>query len=265
MRRAIISCAAFVAAAAIGGRGAYASITFTPIGNPIWQAVGGVQFSAPIGTGDDGYNEFFTTQQAILPPPNSQFNPTNGQIIPGAPHPGPYNSEVITGVAAQGYKTGSVYNASDFSNGKGIWLGLEYVPNASAPSGYSPDSANGPIIPNSLFDINYSGETDRNGVLFDPNWTGSVLSVNEAEAGVATTSYAGFSHFPQFWAESIDFGPGNVPADGNYTETFTLLDTTGNGWILTNNFTVVPEPSSLGLALFAGVGLLRRRPARAQK
>src|SRR3954452_16071004 len=92
----IASCTAVI-------RTANASIVVTTIGDPVFLATDFHVFSAPYGTAASAYAEAVTTLETILPPPNHVFNPVL-TIGPGAPHPGPYTTEMGQGVAAAGYR-----------------------------------------------------------------------------------------------------------------------------------------------------------------
>src|SRR5262245_7505192 len=111
-----------------GGAAQAADVTFTPIGSPVWQPVGGELFSAPIGTALDNFAEFVDTQGKLMPSPNHQI--LNGVVVPGSAHAGPYDGEMSAGVTAQSYKRGPLFTAADFSNGNGVWVAFIVIPGA---------------------------------------------------------------------------------------------------------------------------------------
>src|SRR4051794_30497843 len=88
---------------------AAAEIAVTPIGTPSWQLVDMHQFSGPIGTGPD-FADFFATLSNLLPPPNHVPDPAAG-VLPGAPHPGPYDQELGNGVNSLGFNEKSTFSA----------------------------------------------------------------------------------------------------------------------------------------------------------
>ena len=99
--------------------------------------------------------------------------------------------------------------------------------------------------------------TLRNGVTFDDAWDFFIPDVNTAiDQG---TNYDGWSHQPIFEGEVAEFGPPGTPATGNYSTTIQYLDQQGNGWSVNWQYTVVPEPGSLGLIGVVAVAALRRR------
>jgi hypothetical protein len=48
----------------------------------------------------------------------------------------------------------------------------------------------------------------------------------------------GYSHFPNFVADTLEFGPGDVRAEGIYVYTVSMTDATGNGWNVSIRFRV---------------------------
>jgi hypothetical protein len=211
-------------------------VRLTPIGNPTWKPVDFHLFSAPIGTAATGFTEFLETLQALLPPPNHAVHPDLG-IGPGAPHVPPYDSELATGVANEGFHEGVRFKQSEFSNGEGVILAWMNVP-APGTTGSSPDFASGPIIPNSLFPIHFSGRTLHNGKVFS-EFSSDVPPLDTNLDPPFDVD--GHSHFPLFFAESAEFAPtGTANLRGSYQFEFQLIDQAGNGWRITAHFTVAP-------------------------
>ncbi len=204
-----------------------------PIGNPTWKPVDFHLFSAPIGTADTGYAEFGETVFGILPEPNHTYHP-DLFVGPGAPHDPPYDHEMADGVAAQGFREGVRFSQAEFSNGMGIyavWMNVPYP----GTTGSSPDFASGPVIPNSLFPIHVVAISNRNGQVFNPFvFDGYVPALDTVGFDVD-----GHSHFPMFIADNADFGPGGK-LRGSYTYQITMLDETGNGWLIEAHFAVAP-------------------------
>ena len=263
MRRVLLRSFVFVTVLLICNLYSFGQATVasaTKIGNPTWEPAGFVLFSAPIGTSADSFAAFSQTEQDVLPAPNHVFNNNNGQIAPGAAHAGPYDTEMSAGVTNSGFKTGTTtFNDTDFSGGNGIFLAWMFIPSTGAPTGASPDSADGPIIPNSLFALGQTGLTQRDGVDFDPNWDAAFADVNTVLTGLTTTTYQGYSHLPFFEAEAAEFGPGNVPVPGNYSSAWTITDLNGDGWTINTSYIVTPEPASIALFATAAISLIARR------
>jgi hypothetical protein len=245
----------------IVGATAHAQIaTATRIGNPEWEPMGFSLFSAPVGTAANHLSEEVDTTVHILPEPYWAYNAVTDMVGPGAADPLPYGDDIPVGVAANHYKTGPNFTVADFSNGNGVWLGFSFVPKVDAPTGISPDSANGPIIPNSLYAIVQSGGTQRNGLDFDQRWSADFFDINFALMGKNRPTYDGYSRMPILNAEAFEFGSAASP-DGNYSSSWTYLDQSGNGWTITSHYTVaVPEPTLAAAALTfcAGTCLVRR-------
>jgi hypothetical protein len=209
-----------------------------PIGHPTWRPVDIHMFSAPIGTAASGYAEFAETMQALLPPPNHQFNPSVG-IIPGAAHLPPYKHELKAGVQMQGYHEGKRFSGTEFQDGMGVWLAWMVVPRPGV-KGSSPDFATGPIIPNSLFPIHVTAVTYQRGKLTNPG-TADFNVPPLDENFDPPFSVDGHSHFPIFIADNWDFQTGAPAFDGRYSYQITMTDSAGNGWKILARFKVTRE------------------------
>lgn len=246
---------------AIAAHPATAAVTATPFGSaafqaaPTWQPTDFHFFAGVIGDNSNNFANFIQTQQTLFPAPGYGFDGTNG-VIPGTtPVAGPYTNKMQLALAAHGIADQTTFTLAQYTIPFGVYLAWVDVPTAAAPIGSSPDFASGPIILNSIAPIVFGGTTDRNGVLFDPNWTGQINPTTSL--GLANPGQ-GYSHLPVFTAETFDFG--SAPsADGSYVHHFTQTDTQGNGWNITAPYTVVPEPGTFLMTLSASLLLLRRR------
>ena len=227
---------------------ARAQVTVIQVGQPTFYVAGQVQLAAPIGTFDDNFAEWMVSTAKLLPPPNHQLHPQLG-VGPGAPHSG-YDTELSTGLAGSGFKQGTIYTVEDFKLPNAVWVGFMVVAGPGAPQGSSPDYLLGPIIPGPI-NVPFAA-TYRNGELFD---SASGLSVPPLREVDPPFDVDGHSHFPYFWADAFDWAPpGVTDPKGNYEFIIQMRDTGGNGWDITADFTVVPEPATCGL--LAGLGLL---------
>lgn len=237
---------------------ARAAVSITAVGSPGFVATDFHLFSAPIGTAASGYAEFAATQQALLPPPAHQPNPTLG-IGPGAAHAGPYGGEFAQGVAANGFVESTGFTADRYSNGIGVYLVFMVVPGPGAPSGSSPDFASGPILPNAAFPFTIEGITLTDGV---PNAVAAQFPVPAIDQVPDFTGLEGHSHIPFFFVDNFDFAL--RPVAGSYEYRVSVLDAAGNGYSIVAPFQVVPEPASLALVAVAALGRAgarRRAPA----
>ena len=211
-------------------------VRITPIGAPTWEPVDFHRFSAPIGTADSGYVEFGETMLSLLPPPNHVSNPALG-VGPGAPHAPPYDSELADGVNNLGFDEGVRFATSEFSNGAGVWLAWMNVP-APGTTGSSPDFSSGPIIPNALFPIHFSGIDVHNGKYFSNL---GAADVPPLDANLSPPfNVDGHSHFPIFFADNADFGPTGAKLGGSYEFQIVITDQLGNGWRIEAHFAVAP-------------------------
>jgi hypothetical protein len=246
---------------AVAARPANAAVTIAPFGSaafqaaPTWQPTDFHFFAGVIGDNSNNFANFIQTQQTLFPAPGYGFDGTNG-IIPGTtPVAGPYTNKMSLALAAHGIADQTSFTLAQYTLPFAVYLAWIDVPTAAAPIGSSPDFASGPIISNSIAPIVFGGTTDRNGVLFDPNWTGQINPTTSL--GLANPGQ-GYSHLPVFTAETFDFGSG-PSADGSYVHHFTQTDAQGNGWSITAPYTVVPEPGVFAMILPASLMLLGRR------
>lgn len=246
--------------ASLSGQVRADSLSVTKVGNPTFQPVDLHLFSAPIGTADDGYAEFFQTGQKVLPEPYYKLDPNIG-ITPDQPHPGDdFTTDILRGVQANGFVDKTTFSPSEFSAGRGVFLFYMVVPGAGAPVGSSPDFASGPIIPNGAFPISQSFDTFYgNGTLADSSGTFTL--------DVLHPDLDGESHIPFFVADNFSFMDPSKGIVHDYEYRISLRDASGNGYDVKAAFSVVPEPTSLSLLLL-GLGLplapmLHRRAGRA--
>lgn len=223
------------AALAAGGPPPAQGVHITPIGSPTWRPVDFHLFSAPIGVAPD-YAGFGETAFGILPEPNHTYHP-DLFVGPGQPHDPPYDQEMADGVAAQGFREGVRFSQAEFSNGMAVYTVWMTVP-FPGTTGSSPDFAAGPIIPNSLFPIHVEGISTHNGKMFDP-WL-TAFDVPALDENLDPPfDVDGHSHVPIFIADNADFGPGGN-LRGSYTYQLTMLDATGNGWLVEAHFAIAP-------------------------
>ncbi len=211
-------------------------VRITPIGSPTWKPVDFHLFSAPIGTAASGYAEFGETMLELLPPPNHMFHPALG-VGPGAPHAPPYDSEMADGVEDLAFDEGVRFDTAEFSNGEGVWLAWMNVP-APGTTGSSPDFSSGPIIPNTLFPVNFSGTSEHNGKPFS-NLGAAMVPPLDANLN-PPFNVDGHSHFPVFFADNADFGPPGAKLRGSYVWHIVMTDTSGNGWRIEAHFALAP-------------------------
>ncbi|HEY6134412.1 MAG TPA: PEP-CTERM sorting domain-containing protein [Rubrivivax sp.] len=228
--------------------------TATPFGSPSfvaaadWRPVDFHMISARL--------DFTETSDlvTILPPPNHQLHPALF-IGPGAAHAPPYDTEIGSGIAAAGIAEKTVFTVNEFDGnlGFGVFLPLMVIADpVNAPIGLTPDG-NTPMIPNSIFPMTLRYVISQNGVPFDVGGFPIVPALD----GNLDPPFAvdGHSHFPLFLEEDSTFLAPGMGLPGAYDFHFQLLDTRGNGYVITSSFevTAVPEPGSI---LLLSIGTL---------
>jgi hypothetical protein len=235
----------------------------TKIGNPAFDLVDVNLFSA-----DFMPTMPFEVSQIILPNHALIIDQSTGEtgFGPRVPHGPPYDTELSEGIAAAGFKTGTVYNRLDFS--RGVGLAFMQIPNSSSPLGKTPDYESGPALALDTYPyavsitVLYEGQPvivdDRLSEPF-PASPGTLVY----EDGSPIT-YAGLleSHFPTTAAIGA---PLEVPDQfilGDYEYRVRFLDAGGNGWEFNAPFTVVPEPTVLTLLIFSFLPLGQTRSRR---
>ena len=204
----------------------------TVVGTPLWEPADYHQFAAAVGP---NFENFGDIAGGILPPPNHQPHPDLG-IGPGDPHAGPYTGEMAAGVLANAYVEHVTYTQAQGSLPNGIMQIFMVVPSAGAPTGSSPDSASGPIIPNTIFPISVTVDTYSQGIIIPDQSFGFDVSALDDTLD-PPFSVDGHSHFPLFFGQAFDELPA-IPAD---LETrIEILDADGNGYDLSMVANAIP-------------------------
>lgn len=265
------SCAVVVALAVVGRPGSAPAdviVSVTQVGTPNWRPTDFHLFTAPAEPlASTGVN----TVQSIIPQPSHLVTPA-GVVLPGAAHPGPYTSELATGLAALGIPDRTAFLPSEMAGTpNAIWFAYTLVPNPGV-TGSSPDFASGPVIPESVFPIVATGQILRDGAPYD-----STGATTRALAALTPpfTGFTGSSHRSQFLFSDLATADNPLGlrvqdlAGHQYQFVVQLRDAQGNGFNLTTGFAVAtPEPATVAvfaiLGLTAAAGTLRRRMAPRQ-
>ncbi len=248
------------------------NVALTEVGSPIWQPVDFITTSGP-GT---SFQEFLDSLNTILAPPNHVQIPGLG-IGPGDPHAGPYDQEMSDGLANSGFPDTTTFLRSQFTlTGDVVITGYMVIPRAGAPTGRTPDSADGPMIPNDLFPIVATIDIQRNG---QSGWDSGQTTVPPLDGNVdaAFAGMEGHSHFPVFGGDACEFGNGFqgfeacandlTLALGDYTRVVEIRDAAGNGWNFSQHYTIVPVPGAVysGAVLFGLVCAVQRLRAKSRR
>lgn len=206
-------------------------LTMKKIKNPTWQPVDFHRFSADVG---EAYSHSLRPTEELLPPPGHVPSEVFG-IGPGAAHPGPYDTELTEGMRAQGFVEQSTFTQEEVTlplSAFAIWM---IVPTSAAPSGSSPDSPSGPIIPNTLFPLHVDFQAYFDGVAVDGDH--GEFDVPPLDAALDPPfDVDGHSHFPIVFIEDLASLPGTT---GTHEWRGTMIDAAGNGWELSTSFKIV--------------------------
>lgn len=206
-------------------------VELTRVGNPIWRPTDFHLFTAPCEPTPEAFN---AVADLIVPIPEPRTDP-------------PYDNLVSDRMAAAGFQDATIYLPSDIDGEpSGIYFAHMLIPDPGE-TGSSPDFASGPIIPNRLFPITDDTDILRNGIVVDGELDGPFSP---------SVGFAGKSHDAAIFCDDAVFFPPGTELTGNWAYRSVLRDAEGNGWNISAPFQVVPEPSSLALALILGVFLV---------
>lgn len=232
---------------------ATAGVSATPVGNPSWAPVDAHIVSFAIG-GPPNFDELFANFGAILPPPHHQPHPQLG-IGPGTAHPGPYDHEIADGIAATNFHESMTFDLPEMSGANGITLVFMVVPLPGGAIGRTPDSLEGPMIPNALFPFTGPTRSFVDGMSFSDDFPLSVPPLDNS-LNPSFPNIDGHSHFPFFLTDGEVFAHPGVSPIGLHEYRIGMRDQLENGWDISATFRVVPEPA--GLTLLAAAFLIRR-------
>jgi hypothetical protein len=221
-------------------------IGLTKIGSPIWRPADFQLFTAPAAPFPDG---FTATLDQLLP-----LEGPSAAVY--TPHQPPYDNELSNNAAAAGFVNRNTFprNAITFDP-NGVYLMMMWLPDPGV-TGSSRDFASGPVIPNSLFPFSSHAEMWLDGAKVE-TLQDQMVNIRAGDTGFTGASHRAPSQAVWWpWADDPNVGP-----LGDHELRWSLRDVQGNGWDIVAAFQVVPEPSTLLIAL-AGiavpVGLARR-------
>jgi hypothetical protein len=194
-------------------------------------------FSAPADTDE----AFFAVADLLAPFPEPQTDP-------------PYDNLVATRMAAGAFQDGNVFLSSDIDGQpRGVYFAFTFVPDPGT-IGSSFDFASGAVIPNRLTPLTSHAQLWRNGAIVD-------AAVFDGELPPAT-GFDGISHVCTVLEDDANFFPPGTTLPGSWEYRTVARDAEGNGWDISAPFQVIPEPSSMALALvlLLCAGLIGYRP-----
>lgn len=202
-------------------------LELTRLTDPSWEIVDFHQRSAELGEGWELWSE---RTSETLPPPGHIQHPDLG-IGPGEAHEGPYDHEFADAWAQHGWRDESIFTTAEASTPSAIFSMFMVVPSAGAPTGRTPDAADGPMIPHAVFPIHtyFDYTTDDKAVL------GGDFEFDVPRLDMIDPPYEvdGHSHFPIYDGRYVDIEPalGEV-----YRTHIVMTDATGSGWDIKYGF-----------------------------
>lgn len=219
-----------------------AEIQVTQIGTPVFKPADFTPFAI------DQSTDLLDTWKAILPEPHHMH--IGNTKLPGEPHPGPYDNELIEGVAAAGHLVTDVFTVDEFTSGWTIYT-YSLVPDLNAPEGRSPDFDNGPVIPNEIFPIEVTVDVLSNGNSIGGSY--QYLLESLSSYGKVTFDNGHKTDFTELNWSHIDFfsfvnASGSRVEDapvGEYAWEIRMQDENGDGWDFRLPFSVVDGPSEV--------------------
>lgn len=188
------------------------------MGSPSWKMAELVAYAAPVGVGTD--DVFDRTTNRVLGP-NHGVDPGRSLTKALLPHPGPYDTEIETGLVKAGFTSKGCMKLSSLAAPNGFVVSMTIVPSASAPSGKSfevPDIA--PVVSFTTLDIDADLYID--GVLVDPDFDSQFP---RAALVYSDASLAGYSHLIFNFGENTSYAPLTT---GTYDFRVKLSDRLGN-------------------------------------
>jgi hypothetical protein len=184
---------------------------------------------------------------------------------PRVPHAPPYDSEISEGIAAAGFKTGTVYNREEFSRGAAIMF--MQIPNEDSPVGKTPDYDSGPALSLDTYPymvtitVLFEGEPIIADTLISEPFPATAGTLIYEDGSPITFAGLLESHLSTNRTLSAPLEIPNEIVVGDYEYRVRSLDVNGNGWEFTAPFSVVPEPKALALLILAAprLGVMRSR------
>jgi len=188
------------------------------IGRPSWKMAELVAYAAPVGVGSDDVMDQTTN---LVLGPNHGVDRSKNLTKALLPHPGPYDTEIETGLVKAGFTSKGCMKLSALAAPKGFIVSMTIVPSASAPSGKSfESSAIEPVVSFNTLDID--ADLYINGALVDPDFDSEFP---RASLVYSDATLAGYSHLILNFGENASFAPLTT---GNYDFRVKLSDKLGN-------------------------------------
>jgi hypothetical protein len=207
--------------------------TAIALGSPLWSPAGAVMAVGMVGVPETVWQPYLDFVGSVVEPMH-KFIPFEGLFGAGVAHAGPYVDEGYALLSAASIPVKQHFTTAEFAGPTGALFTMNLVPGSSAPVGSSVDFQAGPIIPNALFPIQIQGDLFLEGTVYDAGFDGAIYGY---DAYVPPILVDGASHVMLWFPENSSFYP-RVAPQGDYLYKFSVLDTTGAGWVIEVPFTV---------------------------
>lgn len=178
------------------------------------------------------YQDYNSIRQQTLPAPEHSYHESLG-ISPGEPHDGPYDHELSDNWAAAGFDSGKfTYPLAETQAPYFVMTNWMVVPGEGAPTGKTPDSEDGPMIPSTLFPIHFAVDYSVDGDLAED--LSGTFGVPALDMNLDSPfDVEGHSHSPMYASLFTDdkfFYPDHLDGTIFSSHVTTMVDVTGNGW-----------------------------------
>ena len=130
-------------------------LEITTQGEPDWQVALIELFQAPVDP---------STAQCLFEGPHQSLG---GTWVPGDPHEGPYDQELLDGISRCGFNVAvdDEFSVEEWSDPNGVWLGAVITAPNGGLQGSTPDYSLGDLIQDNRFPLVFDADVRRDGCL----------------------------------------------------------------------------------------------------
>jgi len=204
-------------------------MTVAAIGSPTWKPHCAFAFAAPCGSKSTSFSTAVTTIEKVLPA--HRYDKAHNVMAPVTAH-AHYDLEIPQGLAAFGLKPKDSFSVAELQAPSCVFVVLQLVPGAGAPTGASPDFASGPILSPAAFPLLIDGALLTGGKVVDPGLGFVYPGMKSLSPQPSGDSY---SHVPLVLFENSELVQAQA---GTYSVDLRVLDAGGQGWSIRVGYSV---------------------------